>query len=190
MRDRFRDWNLLHKSVVAVLAALFVSLVFRLILVIDAGFELTHEVVLPYAAPEVWAFVSDDENRVRWQAELVDAQRLKGDMAQSGSTRLLFWKRGYKNWHAVEKTTEVLPERLFASIQESDKDQRWYRLELSPEGPCETRVLVREVIRPKSYNNRFWFFREEEVHDARWEASFAALGRWLDRTAGQNCTAR
>ncbi|WP_262691960.1 SRPBCC family protein [Kordiimonas aestuarii] len=190
MRDRFRDWNLLHKSVVAVIAAVVFSVVFRLVLVIDAGFELTYEKVMPYSARDIWAFIDDDKNRVRWQAELVDTQRLTGDMVQAGSTRLLFWKRGYKTWHAVEQTKEALPERLFATIQESDRDQRWYRIELAPEGECSTRVSVREVIRPKAYNKRFWFFSEEGVHDARWDASFAALDRWLKRSVGDMCAGR
>lgn len=183
MKDRFRDWNLYHKSVVAVLAAFAVSIVFRLILVIDAAFEVTEEVVLPYDAEAIWAWVTQDENRGRWQAELVDVQRLQGNETEAGSTRLVFWKKRGKRWHAVEQTSEVLPGRVFATIQESDDDQRWFRVELRPEDTCSTRIRVSEVIRPKAYSDRFWFFREADEHEEKWGTSLEALDRWLGRRA-------
>lgn len=184
MKDRFRDWNLLHKSVVAVLAALFVGVAVRAIVAIDAGFEIKREVVVPYAAADVWSLVTDNQGRIRWQGQLVDIQRLSGAPKEAGSTRLVFWQKGYRKWHAVEQTKEVLVERVFATVQESDHDQRWFRVELAPEGDCATRVSVREVIRPKNYNKRFWFFRQMEEHEQKWDASFAALDRWLKTGAG------
>lgn len=183
MKDRFRDWNLLHKSVVALLAALFVGVAVRAIVAIDAGFEIRRETVVPYATSDVWQLVTSNKGRIRWQGQLVDMQRLTGDPTESGSTRLIFWKKGYKAWHAVEQTKEVLQERVFATIQESDQDHRWFRVTLTPEGECSTRVNVSEIIRPVAYNKRFWFFREMEEHEAKWEASIEALGRWLERTA-------
>ena len=183
MKDRFKDWNLLHKSVVAVLAALFVGVAVRAIVAIDAGFELKHEAVVPYATSDVWSLITSNKGRIRWQGQLVDIQRLTGEPTETGSTRLIFWKVGYKAWHAVEQTREVLPERVFATIQESDKDHRWFRVELTPEGDCSTRVKISEIIRPVAYNKRFWFFREMEEHEAKWDASFEALERWLATSA-------
>ncbi len=183
VKDRFRDWNLYHKSVVAALVAFGVSIVVRLILVIDAGFEISEEAVLPYSAEAIWPWVTNDENRERWQAELIDLQRLKGNELENGATRLVFWKKQGKRWHAMEQTSEVLPGRVFATIQESDNDQRWFRIELKPEGPCSTRVSISEVIRPKAYNARFWFFRESGDHQEKWGTSLEALERWLGKRA-------
>lgn len=188
MKDRFKDWNLLHKSVVALLAALFVGVAVRAIVAIDAGFEIKHEAVVPYAAADIWSIVTDNQGRIRWQGQLVDIQRLTGEPLDIDSTRLIFWQKGYRKWHAMEQTKEVLSERLFATIQESDHDQRWFRVELRPEGDCSTRVSVREIIRPKNYNKRFWFFREMEEQQQKWEASFAALDRWL-KAGAQECVA-
>ncbi|WP_417460089.1 hypothetical protein [Kordiimonas sp.] len=183
MKDRFRDWNLYHKSVVAALAAFAVSVIFRLIIVIDAGFEISEEAVLPYSAEAIWPWATSDENRERWQAELIDLQRLKGEATETDATRLVFWRKRGKRWHAMEQTSEVLPGRVFATIQESDNDQRWFRIELKPEGECSTRVLITEVIRPKAYNARFWFFREKDDHAEKWETSLEALDRWLEKRA-------
>ena len=183
VRDRFRDWNLLHKSVVAFIAAVAISLSFRAFIVIDAAFQTEQEIILPYDSAVIWPWVTDNQNRARWQAELIDLQRLMGVADTPGSTRLLFWKKRYKRWQAVEQTSEVVQERLFATLQESDGDQRWFRVELTPLGQCQTRVVIRETIRPLAYTDRFWFFRYSGDHADRLKVSLAALDRWLGKVA-------
>lgn len=184
VKDRFRDWNLLHKSVVMVIIAFFLSVTVWSVWVIDAAFELEHEVVLPYEAASVWDWVYDPERRTDWQAELVDFAPYVGVPEKVESTRLLYWKRGFKRWQAVERTREVVQNRLYATAQESDHDQRWFRVEIVPEGPCKTRLLLVEVIRPKFYSDRFWFFTSNREAQERLETSAKALKRWLGSTVG------
>lgn len=188
VKDRFRDWNLLHKATIAVIAAFFISVLFRAVLVIDAGFEMEEEIILPYDTTTIWPWVYSMERRSDWQGELVDLVKYTGDAAKTNSTRLLYWKRGYRRWQAVEQTTEVVQERLYATIQESDIDQRWFRVELTPTGPCETKVRLYEIIRPKDYEARFWFFTRRGEAADRLAISLGALDRWLGDSAPA-CTA-
>ncbi len=179
VRDSFWQWNLLHKSVVAFLFAVFVSLVVHAIRVYDAAFDLQEEMVIQSNTADLWPWMITNENRARWQAGLIDLSHLTGKIEEAGSTRLLFWRHRGKRWQALEQTNEVVIERLFTSIQESDIDQRWFRLELTPEGPCRTKVRINEVIHPLFYKERFWFFLEHDDHQKRLTTSLKALNRWM-----------
>lgn len=181
-KDRFRDWNLLHKAVVALIAAFFVSVAYRMIIVIDAGFEMEYEASLPYSAEAIWPWIYSPDRRSDWQAEVIDLTPYSGAPDKAESTRLVFYKRVYSRWHAMEQTTEVVPQRLYATIQESDRDQRWFRVELTPEGACSTHVRLYEVIMPKEYKDRFWFFTNRGEAQERLETSVKALDRWLADT--------
>lgn len=185
VKDRFRDWNLLHKSVVALIAAFFVSVAYRAIIVIDAAFEVDQEAVLPYAAETIWPWIYTPDRRVDWQAWQIDYAPYVGDPNKAESTRLVRWKKGFKRWHAIERTTEVVQERLYVTVQESDKDIRWFRVELIPEGPCSTRLRLHDVVQPKKYEERFWFFTERADEQERLDRSLEALDRWLGETAGR-----
>lgn len=188
VNDRFRDWNLLHKSVVMVIIAFALCVVAWMIWVLDAAFELEHETVLPYSTESIWPWVYDPDRRTDWQAELVDVVPYVGAPDKAESTRLLFWKREYKRWQSVERTREAVQQRLYATVQEADDELRWFRVELIPEGACQTRVKLNEVIHPKAYSDRFWFFTRNEDAQRRLDISGKALGRWLKNTAG-TCTA-
>jgi len=175
-KDKFRDWNLYHKSIVAVVAAFAVSVGLRAYLVYDGAFEISDEMVLNASADEIWPWVVDNKKRADWQGEVI---RVQGLSVEVGRKRLLYWKRGYKRWHSFETTTALVAERLFKSEQESDFDTRWFEVELVPESSCQTKVKLREVIRPNDYEDRFWFFRVEAERRQRLENSLSALERWL-----------
>lgn len=183
VKDRFRDWNLLHKSVVMVIIAFALCVVTWMIWVIDAAFELEHEQVLPYSAETIWPWIYEPKLRTDWQGELVDAVSYVGAPDKAESTRLLFWKREFKRWQSVERTREVVQNRLYVTVQESDAEMRWLRVELVPEGPCQTRLLIQEIIHPKAYRERFWFFTRNNEAQKRLDISAKALNRWLDSKA-------
>ncbi|MFC3052430.1 SRPBCC family protein [Kordiimonas pumila] len=177
-KDRFRDWNLYHKSVVGLLCSIAVAMVVHAALVYDGAFHIKHEKLISVEAATLWPWIISDDNRDRWTTELIDTGVLSGDAGQKGTTRLLFWKRGTKRWHSLEKVTESLPGRVFASYQESDMDKRWLRIDLVPAGPCQTRVEIEETIFPVTYKDRFWFFLSKDDQDKRVIGSLDALDRW------------
>lgn len=186
VKDKFRDWNLYHKSIVIGIAAVILWIMVWAVRVYDGAFEFEREETLPYSAATIWPWLIADENRPRWSAELVDVGRLVGTAGELDTTRLLFWRQGYKRWQSVERVTMVLPERIIKTAQESDKDLRWTTVELVPVGACETRVVLKETIRPIEYNDRFWFFRRSEEHEARQSESHRALKSWLNEET-RNC---
>lgn len=177
VRERFSDWGLYHKIIVAVLAAVVVGVSSRAILVIDGAFEVTDEIVINAGASEIWPWVIDNKLRTDWQGEII---RIQGRSTDVGRNRLVYWKRRYARWRTYEVTTAVVAERLFETEQEGDMDRRWWRTELVPEGPCQTRVKLRELIQPHEYSDRFWFFRVDEERQQRLAHSVAALKRWVE----------
>lgn len=183
VKERFRDWNLYHKTVVLVLAGATLWGAAWAVIVIDGAFEFEYEKTLPYSAETIWPWVVGDENRPRWTTELIDIGELTGEPGEQDTTRLLFWRQGYKRWQAVERVTDVVAGRVINYAQESDLDQRWYRVELVPASACETRVILKETIMPLEYAKRFWFFRETDVAEQRLATSANALGRWVSETA-------
>ncbi len=178
MKDRFRDWNLYHKSVAALVAALGVGVVLRAILVIDTAFQVEGERIVNAGADTIWALMATDAERDKWQAEMVDLVELTGPTDEASATRLLFWKRGLKRWQAVERTRSALPGRQLELEQSADKDTRWVTMNLEVIGPCQTKVSIVEIIEPEAYLDRFWFFNERTLHENRLNASFDAMERW------------
>lgn len=178
VKDRFRDWGLYHKAVVAGIAAFVLSATVRAILVIDGAFELTDEIELDASASEIWPWVIENQKRPDWQGEVMRVQGLSSDV---GRNRLVYWKRRFKQWRSYEVTTALVPERLFKAVQESDLDKRWWEVELIPDGECRTKVRLRELIQPLEYSERFWFFRVEEERQQRLKNSLNALERWVEK---------
>lgn len=188
MRDHFRDWNLYHKSIVAGLAAVVFGILLHAVLVYDTAFEINDERMINADAETVWAWISDDKNRSRWQAELHDLVPLTGETAETDTTRLVFWQRGLRRWQSTERTTNIITGRILNLLQQSDTDKRWITLSLELVSRCQTRLIVTEIIEPNAYKDRFWFFNERALHEARLEASFEAMNRWM-RSAAPDCTA-
>ncbi|MCJ9428448.1 SRPBCC family protein [Kordiimonas marina] len=182
-RDNFKDWNLLHKVTAAVVAALVVGIAIHAVRVRTAAFKFEASRDYNVSAETLWPWLVNYKDRIRWQAELIDMSRLMGDADKPGSTRLIFWQRGYKKWSAVERTEEVVQNRLYATYQEADGDHRWFRVELIPEGACKTRVVMHEVIKPLTYADRFWYFSEASDRQHRLDISLDALGYWMKKTA-------
>jgi len=175
-KDRFRDWNLYHKGIVAAFAAFVFVVCVRAFLVYDGAFEIVDRRVLNTSASNIWPWVVENKKRADWQGEII---RVQGLSVAVGRKRLLYWKRGYKQWRAFETTTALVTERLFKSTQESDFDMRWFEVELVPGGACRTEVKLREVIQPTDYSERFWFFNVQEERERRLENSLDALERWV-----------
>ncbi|WP_374764743.1 SRPBCC family protein [Yunchengibacter salinarum] len=179
-KDRFRDWNLYHKGVVALLAALFSMVVLRAVLVHDGGgFKVSAARSFDVAPSAVWPWVLENRNRTRWQTHLSDMTRLRGAPQEQGASRMLFWRRMNKSWTGVEKTAAVVPERLFHVVQQSDFRDRELIVTLDPLTPCGTRLEMVEVIVPTSFSDRFWAFMHSEEYAARLESSLKALDGWL-----------
>ena len=176
-KDRFRDWGLYHKLVATAVVAFAFATGLRAFLVIDGAFELTEEVVLAANPDEVWPWIVENDKRPDWQGEITRVQGLSSDI---GRNRLVYWKRGYSRWRSFELTTALVVGRLFKSEQESDFDRRWWQVELFQLEPCRTRVVLKEVIRPTEYKDRFWFFRVEEERQQRLIDSVEALKRWVE----------
>tara|TARA_R110002096_G_scaffold316732_1_gene511220 strand:+ start:386 stop:961 length:576 start_codon:yes stop_codon:yes gene_type:complete len=182
VKDRFRDWNLYHKSVVLALAACALWVIIWAVMVFDGAFEFEQEETLPYSTSNIWPWIIGDETRPRWTAELIDIGELTGEAGEAETTRLLFWRRGYKRWQAVERVTNAVQERLVSFAQESDIDQRWFSVELVPVGACETRVVMKETLFPLEYAKRFWFFQETDAAEKRLKESHRALASWVADT--------
>lgn len=178
MRDRFSDWNLYHKAVLAFVSALAFGVFVRALLVIDTAFEVREERVIAASAGTVWAWLSSDTDRDKWQAELIDLVELTGPTVEPGATRLVFWKRGLRRWQAVERTRDMLMGRVLGLYQTSDQDTRWVTMTLDVIDACHTGLTIEEIIEPAEYLDRFWFFNQRTIHDARLTASLDALERW------------
>ncbi|MEX0297866.1 MAG: hypothetical protein AB3N28_02260 [Kordiimonas sp.] len=187
VKERFRDWNLYHKSIVVGLAACVLWIVVWAVIVIDGAFDFEREEVLPYSAEAIWPWVIADENRPRWTTELIDIGELTGEAGEADTTRLLFWRRKFKRWQAVERVANALPQRLVSYVQESDIDQRWFTVELVPVSACATQVVMKEVIFPLEYAKRFWYFRETEAAENRLAEAHRALGEWV-KSENPTCT--
>jgi len=180
-QDRFRDWNLYHKSVVIMIASIIGWTLLHAVLVYDRAFELKQKETISVDTSSLWPWLIEDTNRHRWSSQLVDLSALTGKAGDIGATRLLFWKEGTKRWHSSEAITQSLKARLFVSEQESDHDKRWVHIELKPKGPCSTEVAIKETLYPLSYSDRFWFFRKKERHQKRLDTSLTALQRWAQK---------
>lgn len=182
MREKFRDWNLYHKSIVIVLAAVAFGTLVRAILVFDTAFQVTNEKIIEASPDQVWLWMTDETNRARWQAELISVVSLSGETVEKDTMRLIFWQRGFKRWQSAETTLDLIPERILVLRQSSDNDTRWITISLEIIEKCKTRVTIDEIIEPSHYADRFWFFNERPLHEMRLETSLNDLGRWLQET--------
>jgi len=182
-KDKFRDWNLYHKAIVIMLVGITAWIIGWAILVYDGAFELKHETIISRNTAVIWPWIIKNETRPRWTAELIDIGPLAGEDGDVDSTRLLFWRHRLKRWQAVEHVTSMIAERKITSTQESDQDLRWLDLELIPSGLCETRIILKETIRPLKYVDRFWFFARKGDHEKRQQESLQALKRWVVDTS-------
>lgn len=187
MKDRFSDWNLYHKTVAALMTAFAFGIVLRGILVIDTAFEVKDDRTISASSAAIWHLMSVDTERDKWQAELLDVAALTGPSSETGATRLLFWKRGLKRWQAVERTREVLQQRVLSFEQSSDQDSRWVTMNLDEEDVCRTRLSITEIIEPAEYLDRFWFFFRRTAHEDRLAASLDAMERWA-KVSDPTCT--
>jgi hypothetical protein len=181
VKEKFRDWNLYHKIVAAGIAAMVFWTVLRALFVIDTAFEVQDERVLNAEPAAIWPFVVENQLRDNWTAELV---RVQGVSVEVGRNRFLYWKRRYQEWRSYEVTSALVHERVFHTVQSSDEDERWWEVELEPVGPCQTRVKLRELIRPIAYEDRFWFFRVQDERQQRLAISLDALNRQLKEKGG------
>ncbi len=178
--DRFRDWGLYHKAVAALVAGVVLSVVVRALIAIDAAYEIKDQIVIEASAAEIWPWVIENDKRSDWQGEVI---RLNGVSTDVGRSRMLYWKRDYKRWRSYEVTTEIVPQRRLKTEQESDIDRRWWQVELVPQSPCRTRVILTEHIKPTLYADRFWFFQVREQRQKRLENSVRDLKRWVEKTS-------
>lgn len=180
VKDKFRDWNLFHKSIVAGMVALGLSVLVKAYFAIDGAYELKEERVIPASAADIWPWVTDNLKRPYWQGEVIRVQGLSTDV---GRRRLLFWQRQFENWRSSEITTALVQERLFRVEQESDFDTRWLEVELTPIGPCETKVTMTEIIQPSKFSDRFFFYRIKEKRQERLTKSLPYLENWVLKSA-------
>jgi len=179
-KDRFRDWGLYHKSVAALLVALAFGVLVRALMAIDAAYAVKDEIIIEANTADIWPWILDNNKRADWQGEIM---QVSGVSPEVGSSRLVFWTRGYKRWRSYEVTTALVKERLFRSEHNSDKDRRWWQIELMPESSCRTKVVFTETIQPNTYDNRFWFFRVRDERQQRVENSVKSLKNWVEKTA-------
>lgn len=188
MRERFGDWNLYHKFVAALAVSIVAGVILRAILVIDTAFEVTSSRIIRADAETIWDYVVTDDLRDNWQGELVDLVELNGMTDEKDSSRLLFWKRDLKRWQSVERTRAVVRGRSVSLYQESDRDKRWVDISLTVISDCETRLTISEIIVPERYQDRFWFFGERNLHEARHIASLASMEHWAARGRNTGCS--
>ena len=176
VKDKFRDWNLFHKAIVAALVAFGLSVLVKAYFAIDGAYELKEERIIPASAAAIWPWVTENLKRPHWQGEVI---RVQGLSTEVGRRRLLFWQRQFENWRSSEVTTALVQERLFSVEQESDFDTRWLEVELTPLGPCETKVTMTEIIQPALFSDRFFFFRVREKRQQRLANSLPYLENWV-----------
>jgi len=179
-KDRFRDWGLYHKLVATLLVAMVFSVMVRLLLAIDAAYEVKSEIIIETSAAEVWPWLVDNRKRADWQGEIM---WVSGVSAEAGTSRLVFWKRRYQHWRSYELITALVKERLFRSEHQSDEDTRWWQIELVPETVCRTKIVYTETIRPRAYQDRFWFFRVRDERKERLTESVKSLKSWAEQSA-------
>ena len=182
MNILMRGWNLYHKSAMAVVVAFGFSLLLRAIVSFDGGQIRTEAVIeIDRPAAGLWSLIVDPENRVRWEAHVIDMVRLSGEPGEVESTNLVFWKTPrLKRWQSLEGTLEVIPERKIAFQRQSDEADRWFTVELEPISECRTRVRFEEAFRPVRYGRRYWAFLESGSLKERLDISTGALARWAE----------
>ena len=180
MKLPMQGWNLYHKAVMTLVVAFFFGLFLRAVVSVSGGgIPSESSIDIDRSAASLWPLVTDNANRIRWEAHVIDITRLSGLPVEPGSTRLVFWKTPrLKRWQSLEGTLETVPERRLYLRRESDTAQRWFEITLDPQGPCRTRVTIREQYRPKAYGKRYMAFLESGDLQDRLDISAQALDRW------------
>ncbi len=182
------NWPIFHRIMLVVLVGIFTFSGYQAWYAAANGtYRVASERVIDAPAEALWDFVTQTENRVRWQAYIPDMTRMKGEPLTAGSTRLLVWRdQNRRRWTAYEETVEVVPGMYFVTNQRSEKDERSLQIRLEPLGDCRTRVVLEERIRPTDYYKRLIAPFTRLRDKARFTRSFNALARW---TESASCTA-
>lgn len=175
------DWTRYHRWVLYVMIVLMISVVYQSWWAYaDGTYAVQKERVIEAPISEVWAFVLENENRVRWHAYVTHITKLAGKPDVIGSTRLLDWKsQKGERWTAFEKTDISVPEKRLKVVQNSKRDTRVQDIYLMAESKCKTRVTIRETIYHEDYDKRLLvpFIRFQDKN--RLDMSFDALDRWM-----------
>lgn len=177
-----RDWNLYHKAVLALISAMILSVLIKALTAISGGGFVVEDVrEIDVSADALWPWMIAADNRIRWEAELIDITARRGASAAKDATRWLFWETRGVRWNSREVTTDSVPGRRYSVYQDSDTDIRSMTLTLTPLTACRTRVRVETTIRPKMYRDRFWSLLLEMRAGDRLDRSMQALARWSQR---------
>lgn len=178
-----RDWNLYHKVIMTVLVALAFTLVLRLVLSIWGGaITVRADIEIDASPEEVWSLVTENDERARWEAHVIDVVRLSGEAGAPGSTRFVFWKTPEgKRWNALEETAVFEPDSRIVFRRESDDFNRLLDVQVEALEPCKSRVTVREVVRPTAYGRRAFAFLYKGAYEERLDVSVNALKTWAAR---------
>ncbi len=185
LREPLSEWNLYHKCVLALLVAIVLSAIVKAVTAIEGGaYDVRASVMVAAPAEALWPWIIMPENRVRWEAELIDTGALQRTADQVESTRLLFWRTRGERWNALEITTEIAPGLLYRTYQESDRDTRSTVIRLEPQGACATQITLSNTIRHTAYRDRFWSFLNSARAEERLDASARALERWAGQLGG------
>lgn len=184
MNILMKGWNLYHKTAMIIVVAFFFSLFLRALVSIDGGaIRSQAELSIEAPASELWTLIIEPENRVRWEAHVIDMVRMSGTSGEEESSHLVFWRTPrMKRWQSIEGTMEVVPERLIMFQRQSDVADRWLEVSLTPDGPCRTTVMLKEHYRPVDYGRRYWAFLESDALEERLVVSLGALERWASST--------
>lgn len=182
------EWPIYHRVALAFLISIFAFGAYQAFYAHYNGtYRVTGSAVIDNSAERIWPFITNIENRARWQAYVLDITRLKGDPAFAESTRILYWRdANRRRWTAFEETLEAIPGLYYATNQKSDKDERSMAIKLEPLGDCKTLISIEERIRPQTYDNRLIAPITRLRDKARLNESFTDLKRWLEK---EPCTA-
>lgn len=155
--SEFSHYNRFHKTVVLVVSAIVIAMIVRAMMVINGGvLTIEQKMVLPYEPADIWPYVSDPTLRDNWITHLTDHAHLSGDPQEKGSTRLLFWKDGFKHWSGDETTLQVVDKALYQTyITTKDYEANW-DVSLTVLGDCRTEVTFKVVERQKGYTKRYF----------------------------------
>lgn len=184
----FKGYNLFHRTVAIGLICLCFLAVLRGVLMISGGgFQVEEKRVLSLNPVDIWPYVVTPDLRDNWVVELVDHSRLSGQPDQKGSTRLLFWKQGFKRFSGAETTADVVKERLYKSYIESNDFIANWTVALTPVAPCKTEVTYHIAQRQTGFTDRYFgFFRASEER-AKMQRSLDVLEEWASKKS--SCTA-
>ncbi len=189
VKDRFQDWGLFHKSVVIFFVILFSAALARGVFVVEGGtYLIKAEQVFSFDPEQINPWIVESENRVRWQAEVTDFLKYSGDERKVGSTRRVDHRRDGEEWVSFEQTTEIEPNKLYKTVQadEVKLEDRSFEVTMQSVNSCQTKVVIKEIIFPRRYFDRYWAFLDKSQRQKRLKVSLNALDRWL-QTSKTKC---